>query len=516
MAAAGAEDQPRDEDLPLAARSEIRGSSVLLFGRVVALGINTLTQVLVVRALTKGDFGAFAYAMSMLTFARVAVGLGHNQATTRFFALYEERRDWGRLFGLLVMLPAVAVALGGLLFTAAWLVRDGVLLSLVEHRRTVDVVVVVLLLAPVEVVDDVLESAFAVFSRPQSIFVRKHLIGPLASLAVVVMLLLADAGVVFLAWGYVAAALVGLLFYAVTLRSVLDRRGLLPHAHEAPLRFPVREFYGFSIPLLTTEFVHISMVTVTVVVLGAVTGPEEVAEFRAIRPVALLNQVAYTTFALLFTPFASRLWERNDRSRLTDGYWQTAAWLVVISFPVLALTGPFATETTVFLFGDRYAASGPLLAILALGYYLNAALGFNALVLKVAGAVRWLVAANLAVASFNVLLALLLVSAWGAIGAAVANAATLVIQNVVNQIGLRRRLGMAAFDRRFARAYLSAAGGVVLLGAVSAASDPPLAAALALTVAAAAVVFAVNRRVLRVGSTFPELRGVPVIGRIVS
>jgi hypothetical protein len=40
----------------------LRGSSLMLAGRVAALGVAFVTQVIVVRHLSKGDYGAFAYA----------------------------------------------------------------------------------------------------------------------------------------------------------------------------------------------------------------------------------------------------------------------------------------------------------------------------------------------------------------------------------------------------------------------------------------------------------------------
>src|SRR6266516_2119200 len=45
------------------ARKQLRGSGLLLAGRVISLGLTTLTQVLIVRYLTTNDFGACAYVM---------------------------------------------------------------------------------------------------------------------------------------------------------------------------------------------------------------------------------------------------------------------------------------------------------------------------------------------------------------------------------------------------------------------------------------------------------------------
>ena len=72
--------------------------------------------------------------------------------------------------------------------------------------------------------------------------------------------------------------------------------------------------------------------------------------------------------ALLFTPLAARLFARGDRAGIRELYWRTAAWMAVFSFPVFALTFVCAHELTVALFGERYASSAPVLALLALGY----------------------------------------------------------------------------------------------------------------------------------------------------
>ncbi|MDP1807848.1 MAG: oligosaccharide flippase family protein, partial [Acidimicrobiales bacterium] len=93
-----------------AATRQIRGSSLLLVGRVVALVINVTTQVVMVRALSKTDYGAFAYALTIATLARTLVSFGEDQALTRFLAIYEEKREYDKLFGTFVMATVKIVA----------------------------------------------------------------------------------------------------------------------------------------------------------------------------------------------------------------------------------------------------------------------------------------------------------------------------------------------------------------------------------------------------------------------
>ena len=81
--------------------------------------------------------------------------------------------------------------------------------------------------------------------------------------------------------------------------------------------------------------------------------------------------------------------------------------MAVFSLPVFLLTFSLAEPITVLLFGERYAGSAAYLAILSLGMYFNAALGFNGLTLKVIGRVRYVVILNLFAAGANVALNLL-------------------------------------------------------------------------------------------------------------
>jgi O-antigen/teichoic acid export membrane protein len=223
-----------------------------------------------------------------------------------------------------------------------------------------------------------------------------------------------------------------------------------------------------------------------------------------------------TSFTLLFTPLAARLFARGDRTGIRELYWRTAAWIAVFSFPVFALTFVSADALTVSLFGDRYAASGTILALLAVGYYFNAALGFNGLTLRVYGLVRYVVVISVAVALANVAINLVLIPPYGAVGAAVGTCATLVVHNILKQAGLRKGTGIGVFDREHLRVYGAIVVTALLLLAVQVLLGPPAAVSVVLVAAASAALLFGTRSTLRVGETFPELRRVPVLRRMVA
>jgi O-antigen/teichoic acid export membrane protein len=217
------------------------------------------------------------------------------------------------------------------------------------------------------------------------------------------------------------------------------------------------------------------------------------------------NLFVATSFRFIFTPGASRLFAREDRVALNDLYWQTAAWIAILGFPLFVLCLGFAEPLTVLLFGDQYRGSGTILAILCIGYYVNGAVGFNSLTLRVFDRVRYLVVADLSAAVLNIVAAVLLIQRFGALGAAIATTSTFIFQNVVYQWGLRTQTWVAAVDGRYIRPYGSIIVGALLVAVIALAVHPPLIVGIVLVGLVSVAVFALNRHSLQIVDVYPEL-----------
>jgi O-antigen/teichoic acid export membrane protein len=272
--------------------------------------------------------------------------------------------------------------------------------------------------------------------------------------------------------------------------------------------------FGLTIPLLVADLTYILLTSTDAVLLGYFRGTTEVAAFRAVQPAAKLNEVVSSSFLILFTPVASRLFARGDRGAIKDLYWKTATWIAVFTFPIFVVTFALARPFTVLVFGDRYSSSGTLLAVLAVGYYLQVAVGFNGTVLMVMGKMKLVVGAGLVAVAANVALDLVLIPRYGAMGAAVGTSSALVIYNLLKQVALRVGAGVPVFDRRYLRVYATIACGAASVALVEHELQLELLTALPLALAASVLVLRLNRRSLAVAETFPELRRLPLARRI--
>jgi O-antigen/teichoic acid export membrane protein len=492
-----------------ASRRLVRSSGLLLSGRFLSMAINFAAQVLIVRHLSQTAYGAFAYAISMISVAQSVVALGFERALVRYLPIDHERRDYGRLFGTMGLALGTVLGLGLLLVAAVQIFHGSLAASGFGDPQARSLMFILVFLVPVQAIDEMLVSLFAVFAHPRSIFLRKHVLAPALRLVVAGALVATGGDVFFLARSYLIAAVAGVVIYIFLLARELSRLGLWQHFDRRTLRLPWAEIFAFTLPLLSTDLVYTVMHAMDVVILEHFHGSADVAALRAVQPAARLNEFVLFSFTLLFSPAAARLFARQDGEGIRDLYWQTAAWIAVLTFPVFVATTVLARPLTVLLFGERYEQSALLLALLACGYYFTSATGLNGLTLRVYGKVRYLVGINVATAAISLMVNLLLIPRFGAAGAAAGTLVALIVHNVLKQTGLGLWTAVGAFDRRYAGVYATIAAAAVAILAIQQLLDPPFPVSVVVAAVASLGVLRASGRMLRVEHTFPELLRLP-------
>ncbi|OHB78891.1 MAG: hypothetical protein A2V98_01560 [Planctomycetes bacterium RBG_16_64_12] len=486
-------------------KRHFRGSVLLLGGRVLAILANLVFQVAVVRLLTKSDYGAFAYALSLIVLGATMVGLGLEKSLTRYVPIYQERRDYPRMAGVILIILATIAALGLSFVLVVFGLQGFLARRVVSNPLSLTLLLMLVVLAPLQALDNVLEKMFAIFARPRALFFRRHVLGPGLKLCAVVPLLFFRSNIYVFAAAFVVAGAVGTTYSVVVLAGVLRRQNLLRFFRPSCATFPIGKVFSFSLPLLATDVAFALRTSLGTFLLEFIHGTTGVAAFRAVLPVARLNLMVMDSFKLLFTPTVARLFARGDRAGIDQLYWKNTAWIAVVTFPVFCLTFVSAGPLAVLLFGSRYADSGLVLALLSLGCYLNASFGFNALTLRALGKVRVIVVNDLITAAVAVGLNVLLIPRYGAVGGALAFSATLIVQNVLNQWALFRTGAVSLVEGNCLRIYaviLAVSAALLVIQQVVA---PPLAVALLLSAAASFLVLWLSLATLDVEATFPEL-----------
>ncbi len=494
----------------------LRGSSLLLLGRIASVLLNFGAHVLAVNYLTKGDYGAFAYALMIASLGSSICLFGLNKTVRRFLPIYQEKGNHPAFFGTLLLSIGITLGIGGscVLFTYGF---QGLLSQqLASDPLILPLLLIIIFLAPLNALDHLFQSLFAVLCNPWAIFVRRHLLGPGLKLLAVCLVMMSHGNVLQLALGYLIGGVIGLFSYCLMFAKVLRDGTLTLPRKLNEITFPTEKILKFTSVIALSDLTLIAKSELLIIFLLYFHDATAVAEFRVAVPVAGLNLLVLHSFGFLFTPAASRLYAKKDMKGLNDHYWKSAVWVSLISLPLFLATFFFADTITLILFKERYAQSAVILSILSLGSYLSVLMGMNGAMLQVHGRKKYIVFASTLTAFFSIGTSLVLIPLYGPMGAATSASGTLLFYSLLNHLGLHLTTEVQIFPKKEWKVYASVVGGVLILFLFRQLVTASLPLNIALSICLYLLIIRINRVRLNLLAEFPALMRIPLVRNLVS
>src|SRR5689334_20580128 len=274
-------------------RKQIRGSGLLLMGYVLELGINFMPHVLLVRYLATASYGTWAYALSLIT-AFQTFTLCLNDGLQRFVPLYHERREYGKIFGAMIVAFTGTIAIG-CAFVAAFYLAPNTIAKVLREKPAIDLLPLLVLLVPIEAIEAMLMRLFACFHKARQIFYLQHVMAPLGRLVLVVLLIAFHRDLKFLAMGRLTLAIPMAILYGWLLARLMRREGLLRTLRHK-IVLPVREIFLFSSPMIMSTALSMVENALIVLLLERWHGITAVAFYRVVLPLAAINNMVMNAF----------------------------------------------------------------------------------------------------------------------------------------------------------------------------------------------------------------------------
>ncbi len=445
-------------------KNQIRGSVLLVLGRGISLVLNLATQVMCVRYLSKADYGSFAYAIAMIEMITLFNTLGFDNSLPRFAAIYEQNKKSRSFIGLLILSFSLVI-LSGLIIVGLGIFGADLWSGWVKaNPLAVNLILLLLVLAPIQAIDALMQGLFGVFSGARHIFLRKHIVRPLLRLLAVIFMIMTDGDSTTLAIAYVVVGIAGVAVFSGALVRVVANSELM-QSWDREVEYEMRETLSYNIPIITSNLVFIFRGALIVILLEYFHNAHEVADFQAVRPIGRLVELVLLNFSVLFIPALSRAFATQNKTEIAQIYISTQTWITLLSFPLFALGFGFADILTPFLFGQEYASASEVLAWIALGFYIRIIFGLAPRTLKVLGEMRAVISIDVITLIFALLVSLWLIPRYGATGAAISACLTMVFHGLSNQIALYRITQIGLWDRASSKLYASITLSVVALSA---------------------------------------------------
>ncbi len=404
------------------AQTVVKNTAWLAAGQVVSRALRAIVVIAAARILGAASWGAFSYALSLVTFLTAFSDFGINALLTRQLVQQpQERRKY------LATSLYFKIALAALFAFSLVIARDA-LTSIPEAASLLPI------LAFVFIFDTLRDLGSALARSLERMEIE-------AALTVITNACIAAAGIAALALFHSTYALA--LAYA--LGSAL---GLAATAYA--LRSNLRHMsasFDLSLlkPILTTAWpfgllgiLGSLALNTDIVMLGWLTGAREVGLYAtAQKPIQLLYVLPALLSGSLF-PLLSRLSAEKNLTRLSAVLEKSLAAAILCALPPALIGIVLAEPLIVFFFGSAYAASAPAFAILVLTLvfvYPSTILGHTIFALNKQKHFLWYVGISTAV---NIAANFLLIPRFGIAGAAGATIAAQLVSNLFFWVAVKR------------------------------------------------------------------------------
>jgi O-antigen/teichoic acid export membrane protein len=416
------------------------GGLISLVGLAFSIILNFAYQFYLARILNPSDFGLFNLGLTVSSLFGLAIIFGLDRSIVRFIAYYLEIKDQKREIG--VILSAFR------------------LLALFSFA----IIILILLAKPISIhvfrkpdLTIYLEIFFA--SSFFFLFVRlimgvfqgykniKPLVGieniliPILKIICTVVIVSSIGNLYFAApISYIIALFIGFLISVLTFRKFF--------AGKKNIVEPIIEYHEllkFSWPLFIASMLNRTNAYIETLFLGGLSTSDQVGLYSVAWKVAISLTVFIEAVNTIFAPYITQHFTSNEMAELSTNLKFITRWALSLSLPFFLFLFLEAPAIMKFI-GPEYIAGTSILRILAVAQMVYIAVGPAALIL-IMTKYNHLNLLDLTIAIiFSLILGFVLIPTYGAFGAAISAACTILLVNFLRLIQVYFVLGIHPYN----------------------------------------------------------------------
>ncbi len=425
---------------PSLSRHLLAGGAWAIGGRGVVALSEIATNALLARLLTPLDLGAYFLALSAVSLGAMTGTLGLHQVAVRFVAAalgLDQPARARRLLAAVLCVGAIGALVAGLLY---FLVGARASMAVFHAPALAAVTAPVAVWIAVLAWQRLLAESFRGFHD----IARASLYGGALSGALLAVILGAlwwmDVKITLatvLGW-VIGTAAVSVVLAAYRLRR---RVATLPLAGRMRAT-EYRDILRAAWPLLLINLTLFALTQMDIWILAMFRPQAEVATYAAAARLALTTMLLTSILYAVLPPLIAEKHARNEKHLLERLLRAGATASALLALPVFAAFVLFPADILALVYGAYYRDAGAVLALLAVGLYVNVATGMRGYVLMMTGNERVELAISLFGGVLNVALCLLGAIYFGVIGVAAAAMAAMIVQCAAEELAVKRRLGV--------------------------------------------------------------------------
>ncbi|WP_428920797.1 flippase [Marinobacter sp. DUT-3] len=393
---------------------------------LISIPISLATSIILARVLGPEHFGQYAFVMALVPLLALPVSGGLPQLLTREVAAFAHSGSWSFYKGALKAAHGWVLAGSVIILGTFWFFRVG--FELIPSDGKWALLPVAVLIVPLLGLGAIRNGAIKGLGRPAYAEMPQQFIQPIFILVFVATA--AWFGVLDTKkaiWAQVIGAVVVFLIACWMFYRVHPAQ-----ANHFEADFKWASWGRSLLPFSLLALVSTLNAQIGIIFLGMLSSDDQVAAMRVAERGGQFVVLSLTLVNMVIAPYIVQAHQDSDRIKLQQLAQRCARGSFVLSLPV-ALALIFGGEKLVSLvFGQDYASISyfPVL-IIALGQLLNVFFGSVGHLLSMSGNEKYTLVGQVIAVVLNVLLCLMLIPSFGAVGAAIAVSISIVVWNLV-------------------------------------------------------------------------------------
>jgi O-antigen/teichoic acid export membrane protein len=413
-----------------------RDAVFVFFVRAASAAVLYLSQVVLARWMGAANYGIYVWVWTLVLILGGLSHFGLGAALVRLIPMYREKGDLDTLRGLLIGVRWLAMFSGSVIALIAYSLLRSYPDSIGEAYLLPAVLGIVCI--PLFAMTDVQDG----LGRAQG-WLSIALVPPYVLRPVVLLVVMSFAHALDVPMDASTAVFSAIVacWAAAILQTLMVQQRLDREIPKGERTYQFGSWLRSSLPLLAVYAAELVLQNADILVLSAHLPPESVGMyFAAAKTMALVMFVHYAVGSVVAKDFAA-LHARGDTAALAAYARDAVKWTfwpsLIAAIGILILGQPL-----LWLFSPQFVEAYPVMLILGAGFLFRAAVGPAEFILNALGQQNACAAVACGVAVLDIVLNLMLVPAFGLLGAAVATATSLAVGAVLYAAVARRTTGL--------------------------------------------------------------------------